>query len=707
MPNALPNGWTRARLDDLTAKTVAQGGPAGPFFIYVDISAIDNTRKSISDPKELDTLAAPSRARQQIRAGDVLVSMTRPNLNAVAKVPPELDGAIASTGFAVLRPIEVHPDWVFSHVRSKSFVESMTALVRGALYPAVRPADVRQYEIPLPPLNEQRRIVAKLEALQERTRNAREALEAIPPLIEKFRQSILAAAFRGDLTADWRAKNPDVEPASLLLDRIGKERRKKKQEAELAKMKARGKSPIDDRWKAGYVTPPSIDATDLPDLPNGWCWTTVDEAGDVLLGRQRAPQYLTGLHSHKYLRVANIKDDRIDFSDLEEMDFDPRDFAKYRLQDGDILVSEGQSPELVGQSAVFRGEVADLCFQKTLHRFRPLRGGPSASYAQYVFRHHVRQGVFRSLAPITTNIAHLTLERFQRSPFPLAPALEQAEIVRRLDLAFAAIEKVVGIARAELERVAQLESSILAKAFRGELVPQESNDEPASVLLERIRAEREQQQPQASRGRRTRRSTTDPPADVNNDECDEQDDIDSEAEAASSPATASRKPRAEAAERQSPEPEERPRASIDDYILEDILAAFRPVMPTASRYDRDDVIRAVARHLGFDRAGSRIREAIESTLPTAARRHIAWYSGTEVWIATRTITDYTRDELKDYFLAAIGSTWHDRPEAIRLATRYLGFTRTGPNIEDTWKSIINGLIRTGQLDSDGSRIRST
>jgi len=111
--------------------------------------------------------------------------------------------------------------------------------------------------------------VAKLESLQARSRRAREALEAVPPLLEKLRQSILAAAFRGDLTADWREQHPDVEPASELLKRIRTERRKKWEQAEFAKLKAKGKNPTDDKWKLKYVEPEPVDESELPELPEG------------------------------------------------------------------------------------------------------------------------------------------------------------------------------------------------------------------------------------------------------------------------------------------------------------------------------------------------------------------------------------------------------------------------------------------------------
>lgn len=198
-------------------------------------------------------------------------------------------------------------------------------------------------------------------------------------------------------------------------------------------------------------------------------WRTVQvcEAGDVLLGRQRAPQYLTGRWPRKYLRVANIKDDAIDLSDVETMDFDDVHFAKYRLLPGDILVSEGQSPALLGQSAIFRGHDERLCFQKTLHRFRADPQRTTPEFAQVVFRAHVRSGVFRRLGSITTNIGHLTLEKFKAAPFPLPPLEEQHRIVAELDRRLSIVREVEAEVDANLKRAQALRQAVLARAFGG------------------------------------------------------------------------------------------------------------------------------------------------------------------------------------------------------------------------------------------------
>ena len=190
------------------------------------------------------------------------------------------------------------------------------------------------------------------------------------PLLEQFRQSVLAAAFRGDLTADWRAAHPDVEPASELLYRIRAERRRRWEQAELAKYEAKGQKPPKN-WQDKYEEPEPVDAAALPTLPIGWEWVRVKDIGAVQLGRQRAPQYHSGPNMRPYLRVMNVFEDRIDTEDIMEMDFSPEEFERYRLEPEDILLNEGQSRELVGRSAIYRGEIPGACFTNTLVRFRP------------------------------------------------------------------------------------------------------------------------------------------------------------------------------------------------------------------------------------------------------------------------------------------------------------------------------------------------
>ncbi len=345
-------------------------------------------------------------------------------------------------------------------------------------------------ELPLPPMVEQVRLVDKLDELLTDLDAGVAELKTAQAKLQRYRQSLLKAAVQGDLTIDWRAANPPAETGAELLQRILAERRARWEATQRDKAEASG-AALPSGWQAKYPAPAPALKADQQHLPVGWSWATTEVTGEVLLGRQRAPQYLTGRWTQRYLRVANIKDDRIDFSDVESMDFEDAHFAKYRLVEGDILVSEGQSPELVGQSAIFRGYGEPLCFQKTLHRYRASPGVALTEYAQLVFRANVCTGVFRSLASITTNIAHLTLEKFEAAPFPLPPLAEQEQIVA---IAHAHLQSAGELERAiatALRQSAAQRQNILRAAFAGQLVPQDPTDEPAEALLARIRTKRE------------------------------------------------------------------------------------------------------------------------------------------------------------------------------------------------------------------------
>lgn len=167
-------------------------------------------------------------------------------------------------------------------------------------------------------------------------------------------------------------------------------------------------------------------------LPPGWAWATVGEVGVVQLGRQRAPEHHRGPHMRKYLRVANVFEDAIDTRDVMEMNFSPDEFEQFRLEAGDILLNEGQSRELVGRPAMFRGEVDECCFTNSLVRFR---AGECVvpMFALYLFRHWLRDGTFMGIANITTNIAHLGAGRFAALSIPVPPLAEQRRIVAALD----------------------------------------------------------------------------------------------------------------------------------------------------------------------------------------------------------------------------------------------------------------------------------
>lgn len=488
----LPKGWATATLGELLPLSYGKG-------------LTEAVRETTGEVPVLGSSGVVGRHDTSLTSGPALVVGRKGNVGSVhlSRVPCwPID-----TVYYAEAPPELSLPYLEHVIRSRD----LKRLDRSTAVPGLSRDDYNLVEVPVAPLPEQEHIVEAIESYFTRLDDAVATLERAQRNLKRYRASVLKAAVEGRLvpTEAERAREEGrgYEPASVLLARILVERRRRWEEAERAKMEAKGQAPKDDKWKSRYQAPGPADAKGLPELPEGWCWATVEAVGDVLLGRQRAPQYLTGRFNHPYLRVANIKDDHIAFDDVLEMDFEGEHFERYSLQPGDVLVSEGQSPELVGQSAIYRGGIEGLCFQKTLHRFRPVEGGPSSEYAQIVFRSHVKNGLFRRLASITTNIAHLTLIKFSASPFPLPPAPEQDRIAEEVDRLLTVAEAMERAMRKETLRLARLRQSVVKWAFEGKLADQNPLDEPAAALLARIRASRTPTATKSGRGRPKKEST--------------------------------------------------------------------------------------------------------------------------------------------------------------------------------------------------------
>jgi type I restriction enzyme S subunit len=206
----LPDGWRRVKLDEVCEEKTSVRDPRrepDKPFRYVDITSVDNKSKRISEVKTLFGKDSPSRARQVIRSGDVIVSTTRPNLNAVALIPPELGEQICSTGFCVLRATpDLDSGYLFGFVQTADFVGSLSELVKGALYPAVTDNQVREQIISLPPLAEQKRIAGILKEQMAAVECARRSAEAQLQAAESLPAAHLRAVFNSLEAQVWPKK---------------------------------------------------------------------------------------------------------------------------------------------------------------------------------------------------------------------------------------------------------------------------------------------------------------------------------------------------------------------------------------------------------------------------------------------------------------------------------------------------------------------
>ena len=219
--NNLPNGWIKANLKYLVEKIqkIDPRKTSDKIYYYCDINSIDNSKLKITNPKQIIGRNAPSRARQLIKKNDILFSTVRTYLKNIAIVPDNFHEQLASTGFCVIRSTINHK-FVFYYIQSKSFLDVINKIQRGTSYPAVRNNDVLSILVPVSPLNEQRRIVGKIESIFTRIDAIERYIESTLQLLDLLKSSTLKQAFEGRLVP----QDPDDEPAEFLLQIVKQEK---------------------------------------------------------------------------------------------------------------------------------------------------------------------------------------------------------------------------------------------------------------------------------------------------------------------------------------------------------------------------------------------------------------------------------------------------------------------------------------------------
>lgn len=453
--NRQPSGWTITTIAEITE--YISRGKSPKYAEYSSLPVINQRAiRWFGIQKEHLKYIHPTQfhlwtAERFIRLGDVLWNSTGTGTVGRAYLVTQYDlepPKVVDSHVTIVRPNQaaIEPRFLFFWIQSPEIQENIASLATGTTNQIeLSRAAIASIHIPIAPLNEQKLIANKLGVLLRRVDACRERLDRIPPILKRFRQAVLADATSGQLTEEWR----DLQSINKMIHSV---------------------SLRDVASEFSY-------GSSAKSSPSG---------------------------SVPVLRMGNIQEGKLDWKNLV-FTSDTKEIEKYRLINGDVLFNRTNSPELVGKTAVYKGERPAI-YAGYLIRVR-CNADLLPDYLNYCLNSPAGRDYcwqVKSDAISQSNINARKLAAFQ---FKLPPVEEQAEIVRRCEALFAYADRLEARYQAARAQIDLLTTALLAKAFRGELVPQDPNDEPASVLLERIRAERAAQPAKPERTQAYRKQT--------------------------------------------------------------------------------------------------------------------------------------------------------------------------------------------------------
>jgi type I restriction enzyme S subunit len=418
----------------------------------------------------------PDIEKYRIQANDILISRAGSvGFSSLISHTP-FPAVFASYLIRFIPSESLEPRYVAYFLRSSEYWQQISEASAGIALSNVNARKLSEITTPLAPLNEQKRIADKLDALLARVDAGRDRLNRVSLILKRFRQSVLAAATSGKLTENWRTEHINVDWNNEI-------------EEELTEF--------------GFA-----DAHCFGDFrfPTSWNVARLGEIAEIVGGITKDSKKQDPTDEElPYLRVANVQRGFFDLTEIKTIRVPQRRIEELLLRRGDILFNEGGDIDKLGRGWVWDGEIERCTFQN--HVFRVRLHNELFEPKFFSWYGNLRGAAyFLSVGKQTTNLASINKSLLSALPIVIPPAEEQNEIARRIEVLFAYADRIEACYQNALTRVDQLTPTLLSKAFCGELVPQDPGDEPASALLERIQAEKNRMESEQKNTRTVRRT---------------------------------------------------------------------------------------------------------------------------------------------------------------------------------------------------------
>ncbi len=502
MKEELPKNWVYARLDQISTVVAGNPAPQGEEYFshgkynFVRVRDLGEHSDEIFLKTTRDKING--KATKKLRlfpSGSILFTKSGASTLLNQRVILAKDSYVVSHIAAAISFKGIETKWIFYFLKLVDFA----TLAHATNMPSLPLSLAKAIKIPIAPIDEQLRVVSKIEELFSALDKGIESLKTAREQLKVYRQAVLKHAFEGKLTEQWRSENKHkLESPEQLLACIKKERDKRYQqqleEWDIAVKSWKvnnkmGKKPSMPR-KIRTLTGLSDDVSAvLPNIPDSWTWGKVT-------WMTCGVEYGTSAKSSKsgttpVIRMGNLQNGVIKWDDLV-FTSDDEEIEKYSLTFGDVLFNRTNSPELVGKTAIYRGERPAL-FAGYLIRINHIKTIVDGDYLNLFLNSSSAKQYGNSVKTDGVNQSNINGEKLKDYPFPYCSLAEQREVVRVIDEKLSLADQLLHTIDLELLKSAILRQSLLKQAFSGQLVEQDPNDEPASILLERIRAEKAMQ----------------------------------------------------------------------------------------------------------------------------------------------------------------------------------------------------------------------
>ena len=466
-PYTIPSNWVWTRLGNIV--TLDNG------------EIIENEELDYFDVKTLrrnldtDADAEKKTSGKIVEKNDLVILVDGENSGEVFKIPYR--GYMGSTFKKLKFNTEEMWNYISMFLRRNKEVFKNNKV--GSAIPHLNKKLFKEIEFPLPPLNEQKRIVENLDFLFEKTKRAKEIIEEVKVDIENRKISILDRAFKGTLTSKWRNENKTSDVKELLKS-INEEKIKKWEEDCLQAEKDGNKKPKKPIIKE--VKDMIVPADEQPyKLPDSWVWVRLENiCSKITDGAHKTPKYTNS--GVPFISVKDVYDNQISFDDTKFISQEEHNelYKRCNPEYDDILLTKSGT---IGRTAVVktRDEFSLFVSVALLKNYKNVINSNylSLNIQDFFNKTNISQTIKGGV------IKNYHISDMKEQLIPLPPLEEQQEIVRVLDEVLENENKVKELLELE-ERIEILEKSILHKAFKGELGTQNSSDESAIELLEEI-----------------------------------------------------------------------------------------------------------------------------------------------------------------------------------------------------------------------------